>query len=72
METSAGALGKSPRNWRTIDSRRPTAVIDQATAPSTQSNQPEKGQWFDLCRMTDPFFKETVVVVKEITPVWRT
>ena len=30
-----------------------------------------KAQWFDLCPMTDPFFKETVEVVKEITPGWR-
>ena len=31
-----------------------------------------KVQWFDLCPMTDPFFKETVEVVKEIAPTWRT
>ena len=31
-----------------------------------------KAQWFDLCPMTDPFFKETVKVVKEITPRWHT
>ena len=31
-----------------------------------------KAQWFDLCPMTDPFFKETVEVVKEITPGWHT
>ena len=31
-----------------------------------------KAQWFDLCPMTDPFFKETVEVVKEIAPGWRT
>ena len=30
-----------------------------------------KVQWFDLCPMTDPFFKEMVEVVKEITPAWR-
>ena len=29
-----------------------------------------KVQWFDLCPMTDPFFKETVEVVKEIAPMW--
>ena len=28
-------------------------------------------QWFNLCPMTDLFFKEMVEVVKEITPVWR-
>ena len=31
-----------------------------------------KAQWFDLCPMTDPFFKETVEVVKEMAPGWRT
>ena len=31
-----------------------------------------KVQWFDLCPMTDLFFKEMVEVVKEIAPVWRT
>ena len=31
-----------------------------------------KAQWFNLCPMTDPFFKETVEVMKEITPTWRT
>ena len=30
-----------------------------------------KAQWFDLCPMTDLFFKETVEVVKEIAPTWR-
>ena len=31
-----------------------------------------KAQWFDLCPMTDLFFKETVEVVKEIAPAWCT
>ena len=31
-----------------------------------------KVQWFDLCPMTDLFFKETVEVVKEIAPAWCT
>ena len=31
-----------------------------------------KAQWFDLCPMTDLFFKETVEVMKEIAPVWCT
>ena len=31
-----------------------------------------KAQWFDLCPMTDLFFKETVEVMKEITPRWHT
>ena len=29
-----------------------------------------KVQWFDLCPMTDPFFKEMVEVMKEIAPTW--
>ena len=31
-----------------------------------------KAQWFDLCPMTDLFFKETVEVMKEIAPIWHT
>ena len=31
-----------------------------------------KVQWFDLCPMTNPFFKEMVEVVKEIAPMWCT
>ena len=31
-----------------------------------------KAQWFNLCPMTNLFFKETVEVVKEIAPVWCT
>ena len=31
-----------------------------------------KAQWFDLCPMTDLFFKEMVEVVKEIAPTWCT
>ena len=69
METSARALGEPPGNQRTIDSGRPTAVTDRETAPSPQSNQPEKGA---MVPMTDPFFKETVEVMKEITPAWHT
>ena len=42
VEASARTLGK-PRNRRTIDSGRPTAVTDWATAPSTQLNQPQEG-----------------------------
>ena len=30
-----------------------------------------KAQWFDLCPMTDPFFKETVEVMQEIALMWR-
>ena len=31
-----------------------------------------KAQWFNLCPMTDPFFKDMVEVVKEIAPGWCT
>ena len=31
-----------------------------------------KAQWFNLCPMMDPFFKEMVEVMKEITPMWCT
>ena len=30
-----------------------------------------KAQWFDLCPMTDLFFKEMVEVMKEIAPAWH-
>ena len=30
-----------------------------------------KAQWFNLCPMTNPFFKEMVEVVKEIAPMWH-
>ena len=69
METSARALGESPGNQSAIDSRRPTAVTDQGPRPLGQTSL-RKAQWFDLCPMTDLFFKETVEVVKEIAPVW--
>ena len=36
-------LQESPGNQRTVDSGRPTAVTDWATALSPRSNQPEKG-----------------------------
>ena len=31
----------------------------------------KKAQWFNLCPTTDPFFKETVEVIKEIAPAVR-
>ena len=43
VEASARTLGKPPRNQRTIDSGRPTAVTDWATALPTWLNQPQKG-----------------------------
>ena len=42
----------------------------QLPHPLSQSSL-RKAQWFDLCPMTDLFFKETVEVVKEIAPAWH-
>ena len=47
----------------------PLSQTGQLPRPLSQTSL-RKAQWFDLCPMTDPFFKETVEVVKEITPVW--
>ena len=43
----------------------------QLPRPLSQTSL-RKVQWFNFCPMTDPFFKETVEVMKEITPTWRT
>ena len=72
METSARALGESPGNQRTPDSGRPTTITDQATAHPLGQTSLRKAQWFNLCHMTDLFFKETVEVMKEIAPMWCT
>ena len=56
--------------------RKPLTVGDpplsqrrQLPCPLGQTNL-RKTQWFNLCPMTDPFFKEMVEVMKEITPAW--
>ena len=41
----------------------------QLPCPLNQTSL-RKAQWFNLCPTTDPFFKETVEVVKEIAPTW--
>ena len=79
-ETSIGFL------WRPVPEHlanllgigEPLTVGDPPLSQTGQLPHPlgrtslRKAQWFDLCPMTDPFFKETVEVVKEITPGWRT
>ena len=49
----------------------PLSQTGQLPHPLSQTSL-RKAQWFDLCPMTDPFFKEMVEVVKEITPRWCT
>ena len=46
-------------------------ISSQLPYPLSQTSL-RKAQWFDLCPMTDLFFKETVEVMKEITPAWYT
>ena len=48
----------------------PLSQTRQLPHPLSQTSL-RKAQWFDLCPMTDPFFKEMVEVVKEIAPTWR-
>ena len=77
-ETSVGFL------WRPVPEhlanllgiREPLTVGDQLLSqtgllpcPLNQTSL-RKAQWFNLCPMTDLFFKETVEVVKEIAPGW--
>ena len=71
METSARTPGESPGNQRAVDSGRSTAVTDQAIAPFTQLNQPEKGTMVQSMPHDGSILKETVEVMKEITPTWR-
>ena len=47
----------------------PLSQTGQLPHPLAQTSL-RKVQWFDLCPMTDPFFKETVEVMKEISPAW--
>ena len=48
----------------------PLSQTRQLPCPLGQTSL-RKAQWFNLCPMTDPFFKETVEVMKEITPTWH-
>ena len=43
----------------------------QLSCPLGQTSL-RKAQWFNLCPMMDPFFREMVEVVKEIAPAWHT
>ena len=48
----------------------PLSQTGQLPRPLSQTSL-RKVQWFDLCPMTNPIFKETVEVMKEIAPVWH-
>ena len=56
----------------------PLTVGDPSLSQTGQLPHPlgqtslRKAQWFNLCPMMDPFFKETVEVMKEISPMWHT
>ena len=79
-ETSVGFL------WRPVPEhlanlagiREPLTAGDPLLSQTRQLPHPlsqtslRKAQWFDLCPMTDPFFKETVEVIKETAPAWHT
>ena len=57
--------------------REPLTVGDPPLSQTRQLPHPlsrtslRKVQWFNLCSMTDLFFKETVEVMKEIAPAWH-
>ena len=68
-----------PEHWANLPGiGEPLTVGDPPPSQTRQLPRPlgqtslRKAQWFDLCPMMDPFFKETVEVVKEIAPAWRT
>ena len=48
----------------------PLSQTGQLPRPLSQTSL-RKAQWFNLCPMTNPFFKETVEVMKEIAPTWH-
>ena len=57
--------------------REPLTAGDPPLSQTRQLPHPlhqtslRKAQWFDLCPMTDLFFKEMVEVMKEIAPAWH-
>ena len=57
--------------------REPLTVGDPLLSQTGELPHPlgrtslRKAQWFNLCPMTEPFFKEMVEVMKEIAPAWR-
>ena len=77
-ETSVGFLWRSvPEHLANLPGiREPLTAGDPPLSQTGQLPHPlsqtslRKAQWFNLCPMTDPFFKEMVEVVKEIAPVW--
>ena len=56
--------------------RKPLTTGDPLLSQTGQLPRPlgqtslRKVQWFNLCPITDPFFKGMVEVTKEIAPVW--
>ena len=79
-ETSVGFPGRPVPEHLTnlLGIREPLTVGDpplsqtgQLPCPLSQTSL-RKVQWFNLCPMTDPFFKEMVEVMKEIAPTWCT
>ena len=78
-ETSVGFLWRPvPEHLANLlEIREPLTAGDPPLSQTGQLPRPlgqtslRKAQWFDLCPMTDPFFKETFEVVKEITPMWH-
>ena len=70
METSARALGKSPGRQEPLTAGDPPLSQTGQLSHRLGQTSLRKAQWFILCPMTDLFFKETVEVVKEITPAW--
>ena len=72
MEASARTLANLPGIGEPLTAGDPPlSQTGQLPHPLSQTSL-RKAQWFNLCPMTDLFFKETVEVVKEITPRWCT
>ena len=72
METSAEHLVNLPGIGEPLTAGDPPlSQTAQLPHPLSQTSL-RNAQWFDLCPMTNLFFKETVEVVKEIAPRWRT
>ena len=78
-ETSVGFLWRPvPEHLANLPGiREPLTAVDPPLSQTGQLPHPlsrtslRKPQWFNLCPMTDPFFKKMVEVVKEIAPTWR-
>ena len=64
-----------PENWVNLPGiGEPLTAGDPLLSQTGQLPHPlsqtslRKAQWFDLCPMTNPFFKDMVEVMKEIAP----